>query len=61
MEEENLGPNAVYVDVTPSWEGLVMPLVNLAMNGETWKDREFALLELKRMARIADLNKNKVN
>lgn len=42
-----------YIDVTPSWEGLVPYLVTLIENGSI-EGRKIAREELHRMARAAD-------
>lgn len=38
------------IDITPTWEGLLMPLLAIYESG----DRAYALKELRRMARAAD-------
>ena len=45
---------AQYIDVTPSWEGLVPSLVTLIENGSA-EGRKIAREELHRMARAADM------
>ena len=42
------------LDATPTWEGLVRPLIALVHEGETYESRQMAKGELRRMARLAD-------
>ena len=43
-----------YVDVTPTWRGILPLLVELAMNANTQEARDTAWKELRRMSEIAD-------
>jgi hypothetical protein len=43
-----------YVDVTPTWRGILPLLVELATNANTQEARDTAWKELRRMAEIAD-------
>jgi len=42
------------IDITPTWEGLLPLLVEVAANGETAEGRKEAMDELRRMARAVD-------
>ena len=59
--EKNVSPDVEYIDITPTWEAVFMPLVEIAMNARDPRDRAFALGELRKMARLADSLKHKVN
>jgi hypothetical protein len=43
-----------FIDVTPTWSGILPLLVELATNATTSKAREDSWKELRRMAAIAD-------
>lgn len=53
------------IDLTPTWEGIVIQLAEVYSNADTLKSRRFAEDELLRMARLADsyvkLRKDSVN
>lgn len=42
------------IDLTPTWEGVLPLLIEIATQGATEKGRAEARAELQRMARIAD-------
>ena len=43
-----------YIDITPTWRGLLPLLVEVAANGTTYKGRKEAMAELYRLADIVD-------
>ncbi len=42
------------IDITPTWEGVLPVLVEVAARGETAEARKAAMAELVRLARIVD-------
>ena len=43
-----------YINLTPTWEGILPALLAVVTNGETVEARKTAEDELRRMARLAD-------
>lgn len=43
-----------HIDITPTWEGILPLLVEVAVNGETVAARKEAMDELRKIARAAD-------
>jgi hypothetical protein len=43
------------IDITPTWESLVLTLASLYTDGTTFESRKIAEEELLRMAKIADI------
>jgi hypothetical protein len=54
MEHTVIKKGTRRLDATPTWEGLVRPLIALVHEGETYESRQMAKGELRRMARLAD-------
>ena len=54
MEHTVIKEGTRTIDTTPTWEGLVRALIELAHTGETYESRQMAKGELRRMARLAD-------
>lgn len=54
MEHTVIEKGTRRLDATPTWEGLVRPLIALVHEGETYESRQMAKGELRRMARLAD-------
>jgi hypothetical protein len=42
------------IDITPTWEGILPVLVEVAVNGTSLEGRKEAMNELRRLARIVD-------
>jgi len=43
-----------YIDVTPTWEGILPTLLVIYRDGTTVEARQTAMKELERMAKLAD-------
>ena len=43
-----------YIDITPTWSGILPALLAILQDGETLEARGQAVIELRRMARLAD-------
>ncbi len=54
MEHTVIKEGTRTIDTTPTWEGLVRALIELAHTGETYESQQMAKGELRRMARLAD-------
>lgn len=42
------------IDLTPTWEGILPGLIDMAVNGTSFETRSTAAIELRKMARLAD-------
>jgi hypothetical protein len=47
------------IDITPTWEGILPVLVEVAVNGTSLEGRKEAMNELRRLARIVDSMRRK--
>lgn len=47
--------NVETIDMTPTWESLVLTLARLYVDGNTFESRKIAEEELRKMAKMADI------